>query len=139
MRLVAIAGAAAVLTACGGGSRSPSTTLMATTTSTKNPAHTYVLKGWRRGDRGIYVTIVSPVAIPIRLMTRGSGKLVGQARGPLVCSFTKTVHNPTSSTAFLDGTRVTLKINGSNPLTSSLCTLVKRAQFDAHRLGELVR
>jgi hypothetical protein len=52
-----------------------------------------------------------------------------------VWSFTKTVHNPTSSSAFLDGKSVTLKITGSSPIASALCSLVKKAPFDANRLG----
>lgn len=136
-RLVVIAGIAAVLTAWGGGPKSPSSTLSAKATITNTTAataHTYVLAD--SAGENIYVTIVSPVAIPTHLMTQSGAKIVAHAHGPQVCSFTKTVHNPTSSSAFLDGKTVALKINGSTPTVSALCTLLKKAPFDANRLGE---
>lgn len=128
--LALVAGLAVGLTACGGSSKSP-----VTTTTVAKTTHTYVLKASSRAARGIYVTVVSPVAIPRNLMTQRGAMIVGQAQGPQVCSFTKMVHNPTSSSAFLDGKTVTVRINGSNPLTSTICALVKKQPFDVNRLG----
>jgi hypothetical protein len=97
--------------------------------------HTYVLTALRGAGSGIYVTIVSPVAIPTNLMTKNGAKIVGQAKGPQVCSYTKTVQGGHGSSAFLNGKTVTLKVNGSNPLTSLICGLLKKTPFNANKIG----
>jgi hypothetical protein len=112
-----------VLAGCGGGGGSDS------------GSHTYVLTALKGAGAGIYVTIVSPVAIPTNLMTKHGAKIVGQAKGPQVCSYTKTVQDGHGSSAFLNGKPVTLKVNGSSPLTSLICGLLKKRPFNASKIG----
>jgi len=81
--------------------------------------------------KGIYVTIVSPVAIPAGLLTKHGAKVVHQVKGPQACSFTKTVHGTHGPGAFLNGKAVTLKINGSSAFTSMICALLKKTPFTA--------
>jgi hypothetical protein len=54
-------------------------------------SHTYVIApaATNSFSKGIYVTIVSPVEIPEKLLTTGHAKLVSQAQGPEQCSFTR--------------------------------------------------
>jgi hypothetical protein len=111
-----------VLAACGGGGGSGGS------------SHTYILTGAGAGSR-IYVTIVSPVAIPASLLTSNGATIVDQAKGPQVCSFTKTAHGGHGQSAFLNGKTITLKINGSNALTSTICSLLKKAPFNAWKVG----
>ena len=102
-------------------------------------SHTYVLAAGSRVGKGIYVTIVSPVAIPTSLMTQRGAKIVGQVHGPQVCSLKQTVKNSLqngdATSALLKGKTVTLKINGSSPLASTLCALMKKAPFDINRVA----
>jgi hypothetical protein len=115
--------ASLVLAGCGGGGGGG------------GDSHTYVLTGLRGAGSGIYVTIVSPVAIPTDLMTKNGAKIVGQAQGPQVCSYTKTVQGGHGSSAFLNGKTVTLKLNGSSQLTSLICGLLKKTPFNADKIG----
>lgn len=112
-----------VLAGCGGGGGSGGN------------SHTYVLTGLRGTGSGIYVTIVSPVAIPTSLMTKSGAKIVSQAKGPQACSYTKTAQGGKGSTSFLNGKSVTLKINGSSPLTSIICSLLKKTPFNPSTIG----
>lgn len=98
-------------------------------------SHTYVITGPGGAGAGIYVTLVSPVAIPTDLLTKRGAKIVGQAKGPQVCSYTKTVQGGHGSSAFLNGKTMTLKINGSSPLTSMICGLLKKTPFNANKIG----
>jgi hypothetical protein len=70
------------LAGCGGGGGGSS-----------GSSHTYVVQAPASNAlaKGIYVTIVSPVPIPTKLLTRSGGKLVSKAQGPQKCSYTKTV------------------------------------------------
>jgi hypothetical protein len=109
--------AVVVLAGCGGGSGSSS--------------HTYVVEASKQSGpgAGIYVTLVSPVAIPTSLITKHGARIVGQAKGPQACSYTKRVSGGHGQSAVLNGKTVTLKVNGSNALVSLICGLLKKTPF----------
>lgn len=100
-------------------------------------SHTYVITPSAGNGlaAGIYVTIVSPVAIPTKLLTRGRSKIVGEAKGPQKCSYTKTVQGTHGPGAFLSGKQITLKINGTNPFVAVACSALKKTPFKASNLG----
>jgi hypothetical protein len=126
--VVVCAAAALALAGCGGGGGGGSSA----------NSHTYVVTPTGGGSlaAGIYVTIVSPVAIPAHLLTSGGNKVVSEAKGPEVCSVTKTVQGSHGPGAFLSGKEITIKINGSNPFTSLACKSLKKATFKASDLGK---
>jgi|SRR6478672_845720 len=100
--------------------------------ASNSSSHTYVIKP--RGLSGIYVTIVSPVAISTSLLAKTArGRLVDHPTGPQKCSFTKEVpskaFSPTSPWADLNGKTVTLKVSGSNSDNSNYCSILKNAVF----------
>jgi hypothetical protein len=123
--LVACAAAALALAGCGGSGGSSAN------------SHTYVITPTGGGSlaAGIYVTIVSPVAIPPHLLTSGGNKVVSEAKGPVVCAVTKTVQGTHGPGAFLSGKEITIQINGSNPFTSLACKSLQKATFKASDLG----
>jgi len=94
--------------------------------------HTYVIVAPAKdaSSKGIYVTYVSPLAIPANVLTKRGGRLVAHATGPQVCSFTKTVHGSNGPLLFLRGKTVTVKVNGSNPRARLICSALKRSQFN---------
>jgi hypothetical protein len=122
---VAAGAAVLVLAGCGGGGSSSS-------------SHTYVVAPSASSPlaKGIYVTIVSPVAIPTKLLTTGGAKLVGQAQGPEQCSYDKTVqgtaHGPG---AVLNGKTITIKVSGTNPFIPVACKALKKQPLKASKLG----
>jgi hypothetical protein len=124
--VIACAAAALALAGCGGSGGSSAN------------SHTYVVTPTGGGSlaAGIYVTLVSPVAIPAHLLTSGGSKIVSEAKGPEVCSVTKTVQGSHGPGAFLSGKEITIKINGSNPFTSLACKSLKKATFKASDLGK---
>lgn len=124
--LVIACAAVPALAGCGGGGGSSADT------------HTYVITPSGSGNlaAGIYVTIVSPLPIPAKLLTSGGSKVVSEAKGPEVCSVTKTVQGSHGAGAFLSGKDITIKINGSNPFTTLACKGLKKAQFKASDLGK---
>jgi hypothetical protein len=124
--LLASAAALLALAGCGGGGGSSA------------DSHTYVITASAQGGlaSGIYVTIVSPVPIPAKFLTNGGSKVVSEAKGPQVCSVTKTVQGTHGPGAFLSGKAITIKINGSNPFTSLACKGLKKATFKASDLGK---
>lgn len=109
-----------VVAACGGGGGGGG-----------GASHTYMLAAAQKNGpgAGIYVTIVSPVPIPTSLLTKHGATIVGQVKGPQVCSYTKTVHGTHGPGAFLNGKAVTVKINGSSSLMSMVCSLLKKTPF----------
>jgi hypothetical protein len=113
------------LAGCGGGGGSSAS------------SHTYVITPSASNGlaAGIYVTIVSPVPIPTKLLTSGGSKVVSEAKGQEVCSVTKTVQGTHGPGAFLSGKPITIKVNGSNPFTALACKSLKKAQFKASDLG----
>jgi hypothetical protein len=114
--------AAVVVAGCGGGGGGGSDSA---------GKHTYLLAARSQNGEGagIYVTIVSPVAIPTRILTKHGATLVDQVKGPQACSYTKTVHGTDGPGAFLNGKALTLKINGSSPFISMICSLLKKTPF----------
>ena len=128
--IVAIVCAVSIaLAGCGGGGSSSSST-----------THTYVISPHVGGSlaalaKGIYVTIVSPVAIPESVLKKGGSKIVDQAQGPEKCSYTKTAHSSQGPAAFLDGKQVTIKINGSVPFTPMVCSALKKQPFDLSKIA----
>jgi hypothetical protein len=99
-------------------------------------SHTYVETPLSHGaPTGIYVTLISPVPIPRNLLTRKGARIVARAKGPEVCSATKTVHGGRGPSAFLNGKTVTVKINGSNPELSLICGILRKGTFNASKLG----
>lgn len=123
--VLACAAAVLALAGCGGGGGSAN-------------SHSYVITPSANNGlaAGIYVTIVSPVAIPAKLLTNGGSKVVSEAKGPEVCSVTKTVQGTKGPGAFLSGKSITIKINGSNPFTQLACKSLKKATFKASDLGK---
>jgi len=115
-----------VVAGCGGGGGGSSSS-----------SHTYVIApaATNAFSKGIYVTIVSPVEIPKKLLTTGHARVVGQAQGPEQCSFTKTVQGAHGPGAFLSGKTITIKINGSNPFIPLACKALKKQPFKASNLG----
>ena len=99
--------------------------------------HKYVVEAPanNRLAAGIYVTIVSPLPIPTKLLTNAGGKLVSEAKGPQECSYTKTVQGSHGPGSFLSGQAITVKVNGSNPFTALACKSLKKAQLKASNLG----
>jgi hypothetical protein len=75
----------------------------------------------------IYVTLVSPVAIPANVLRR-SGRLVAQAKGPQECSYTRPLAGFGGNATYLNGKVVTLKVNGSNRITAEMCSQIKNEQ-----------
>jgi hypothetical protein len=94
-------------------------------------AHTYVVKPpASSGVSGIYVTIVSPVAIPTSVLTKHGARIVGHATGPQKCSYAKTAEGLHGQLADLNGKTVTVKVNGSTALVSLVCSTLKTAAFN---------
>ena len=118
--------ALSALAGCGGGGDGSSSS-----------SHTYIVQAPASNAlaKGIYVTIVSPVPIPTKLLTGAGGKLVGQAQGPQKCSFSKTVHGSHGSGAFLSGKTLTIKLTGSNPFIPTACKALEKAPLNAAHLG----
>jgi hypothetical protein len=118
--------AALALAGCGGGGGG----------STGN-SHTYVITPSEQNGlaKGIYVTIVSPVAIPTKLLTFGGSTVVSGASGPQKCAYTKTVQGTHGPGAFLRGKQITLKVNGTNPLVGLVCSTLKTTPFKASNLA----
>lgn len=114
------------LAGCGGGGGGSSSS-----------SHTYVVEAAANNPlaKGIYVTIVSPVPIPTKLLTGAGGKLVGQAKGQQQCSFTKTVHGSHGAGAFLSGKTLTIKLTGSSPFIPQACKALEKAPLNAAHLG----
>jgi hypothetical protein len=108
----------------GGGSSSSSHTYVVQAAANKNPL-----------AKGIYITIVSPVPIPTKLLTGAGGKLVGRAQGPQKCSFDKTVHGSQGSGAFLSGKTLTIKLTGTSPFIPAACKALEKAPLNAAHLG----
>ena len=91
--------------------------------------HTYVLTPSAAGvvgarGAGIYLTIVSPVALPQRLFDAMRPKMtvVAQPAGPEVCSYIE--GNWRLSDRYDDpehAAMLTMKVSGSNPLADALC------------------
>ena len=100
-------------------------------------SRTYVItpSGNSALTKGIYVTIVSPVEIPKKLLTTGCAQLVGQAQGPEQCSVTKTVQGTHGPGAFLSGKTITIKVNGSNPFIPVACKALEKQPLKASNLG----
>jgi hypothetical protein len=108
-----------VLAGCGGGGGSG------------GGGHTYVVTPpASSGVSGINVTIVTPVAIPASLLTKTGAKIVSHPSGPQKCSYTKTAQGLRGQWAALNGKTVTVKVNGSTPLVSLVCSALKTAAFN---------
>ena len=119
--LVALAAATLMLAGCGGGG-----------------GHTYVMTpSGIGGAAGIYITLVSSVALPQDLVNqmKKSVTFVKQPVGPEVCSSSKTIQGLKSKYAYLNGKTLTVKINGSNPLLSLACSALKKAPFNPTHIG----
>jgi hypothetical protein len=116
--LVVVCVVSLVLAGCGGGG---------------GGGHTYVLVPHASNGfvKGLYVTIVSPLPIPMHIMAADGAKFVGHPVGPQKCAYTKTVHYSHGPLAFLNGKRVTFKISGTNPGLSNVCLHLRKASFNA--------
>jgi|SRR5579862_463705 len=102
-----------VLAACGGGG-----------------GHTYVMTPHHAP--GLYLTIVSPVALPagvVQVMETGMTS-VKRAKGPEACSYSREIKGLKGKHASLDGKSVTVKVNGSSKLTSVVCARLKSRIFN---------
>ena len=121
---------ALVLTGCGGGGGGSS-------------SHTYIVtpsatSGAGALAKGIYLTIDSPVAFPQSVLDKAkkSVTFVENAKGPEVCSQSKKIEGVKGKYADLNGQTVTVKVNGSNPFTSLVCSgLKKQGSFDPTNVG----
>jgi hypothetical protein len=114
-RLAVMAAVAAVLAGCGSGS---------------GRSHSYVVVPTGNGvvAKGVYITLVSPVAIPARVLKTSGVNIVAEPRGPQVCSYTKPFQGLPNTAAFLNGKIVTLRLNGSIPLVKVLCSILKKGR-----------
>jgi hypothetical protein len=111
----------------GGGSRSGSHTHVIVPPA---KSHTYVIVPPAKSRAsGMYVTIVSPVAVPASLLTKNGARIVGRAKGPQKCSFTKKAEAP-HGPADLKGKTVTLSLSGTGSFVSLVCSTQPRAHFD---------
>jgi len=88
------------------------------------------------GQKGVYFTIVSPVAIPANKLRNKGDKVVAQAKGPQACSITKPIRGGHGNHAYLNGQAVTVKVNGSNPVTHSLCQAFRTERFIPQLIGK---
>src|SRR5438270_1534810 len=109
--LVASALATLALVGCGGGSGS----------------HTYVLTPAAPRGAGIYLTIVSPTALPQSLFgsMRPKMTIVDRSTGPAVCSYSERHWGIGDRVYYPDARReplLTMTLSGSNPLLSVLCS-----------------
>jgi hypothetical protein len=125
--LLGVVCVAVALSGCGGGGGG----------ARNGSSHTYVLAAPANNaaGSGIYVTIVSPVAIPASLLTKNGARIVGQARGQQACPITKTGHGGHGEFAFLNGKTLTVKISGSNPSLSMICAVLKKTPFNPSQIG----
>lgn len=123
---VGICLAVVALVGCGGGGGGSS-----------SGTHTYVVSPAPNNPnaKNFYVTIVSPVPIPTKLLTGAGGKIVSKAQGPEKCSYTKTVQGSHGPGAFLSGKTVTIKVTGTNPFIPQACAALKHAPLKASNLG----
>ena len=81
---------------------------------------------------GIYITLVFPIALPQGLLDemKKSVTLVERPTGPEVCSYSKKIEGAKGKYAYLNGKRATVKVNGSNPLISLVCSGLKKAPLN---------
>jgi hypothetical protein len=86
---------------------------------------------------GVYITIVSPVELPRSILNRArrSVRFVNHVVGTQVCSYSKTIQGATGQFAYLNGTTVALKVNGSNPFTVSYCAALQKSRFNPTNIG----
>lgn len=93
-------------------------------------SHTYVYGVAKGGSlaKGITITFVSPIAIPT--WPSQVAKNGGHPSGPRACSFAKHVHGLHGQNATLNGKVVTVTVNGSGHLASTICSRLKRLPFD---------
>jgi hypothetical protein len=114
-----------LLAGCGGGRSAES--------------HAYVFARPEAGNlaKGVSVTVVSPVAIPgwrSHIVESGTHKAF-HAAGPQACSYTKHVQGLHGAWASLNGQTVTVKVNGSSQLVSTVCSTLKESAFDPSSIG----
>jgi len=80
---------------------------------------------------GIYLTIVSPVALPQGLFDEMNMSVtLDQPVGPEICSYSEPVRGITGQYAFLNGTRLAVRVSGLNPLSSAVCSGHPRVAFN---------
>jgi hypothetical protein len=102
------------------------------TTSTGSGDHTYIMTPSATGPEsalaaGIYITLVSPVAMPQNVITNAKDvTFVQHAVGPEVCTYTKKIENAKGKYADMNGKTVTLKVNGTNGFIGFLCSAFKK-------------
>jgi hypothetical protein len=74
----------------------------------------------------------SPVAIPQSILDKAKKNVtfVDNAVGKEVCSESKKIEGVKGKYADLNGQTVTLKVNGSNPFISQVCTALQKAKFN---------
>jgi hypothetical protein len=97
-------------------------------------SHTYVVTPKVGGGlaKGVYITVVSPVAIPY--WGGGRSALTGSypayhVSGPQACAFAKHVHGLHGLSASLNGKTVTVTVNGSGAAVSRVCSEWKKMVF----------
>lgn len=73
------------------------------------------------GEEGVYLTLISPVAVGTKRLRNRGIKVVAQAKGPQDCSITKTIQGGHGKAAYLNGKTLTVKVNGSSAETQSVC------------------
>jgi hypothetical protein len=82
--------------------------------------------------KGIYLTVISPVAFPQSVLDKAkkSVTFVEHAIGPEVCSRSEKIEGGKGKYANLNGTTVTVKVNGSNSLIPLVCAGLKKGGFN---------
>jgi hypothetical protein len=112
-----------VLAGCGGGGGS----------SSGSGTHTYIVTPTAPSLAGIYITSISPAALPRSALSnvKREAKFVGKAKGPEACSYSYKIRGLTGKYANVNGKTVRVKVNGSNPLISQMCAYLRK-QHSSH-------
>jgi hypothetical protein len=92
--------------------------------------HTYILTPTNALAAGLYVTVISPVAFPQKVLNSKGVTLVEHASGPEMCSYSKKIEGVKGKYAAFNGKTVTVKINGSNPFIGQVCSALKKGGFN---------
>ena len=80
----------------------------------------------------IYITAVMPVTLPQRVQQQMKKDVtfVDHAVGPEVCRYSRKIQRVKGKYSELNGTTVTVKVNGKNPEIGMLCSDLKKGGFN---------
>ena len=100
-------------------------------------SHTYVVTPSSSLAAGVYVTIVSPVPLPQGMLDQMKKGLtfVERAQGPEICTYSKEIQGVKGQYASFNGKTLTVKVNGSSPLISAVCSGLQKHAFNPTDFG----